>query len=182
MDGAGGMAHGCKVAGILGTWLLLGVGTVAHSCGGWWSYQRCSAPKPAATVRRIIIIANETSSYDVIWKQISLQPGQVIDDRALQQAEKKLEALKLFVLDPKAGIRPTVSVVDLECHREKDILVKVQEQAALQFFPKGQQHDCGTVYRGSSEETYSFLSSTQRMHRSVSPVSVAVAALSTERP
>jgi hypothetical protein len=115
-----------------------------------------TAAKPTVKIRGIILIAGEETSHEVILKQIGLKPGQQLDYAALRQAEKNLAALKLFVVDPERGIRPTVTVLDPDSDSAyRDIVVTVQELAPLKMFPKGQQHDFGKVVRGT-EAKYSF--------------------------
>jgi hypothetical protein len=58
-----------------------------------------------------------------------LWPGEVLRYPALRDAEKKLA--DLFVVDPKNGIRPTITVLNPEGDTEyKDILVNVREISA----------------------------------------------------
>jgi RNA polymerase sigma factor (sigma-70 family) len=97
-----------------------------------------AGPAPPARVGQIIIVGNEKTSQNVILRQIKLRPGQVIDYPALRKAEKNLEALNRFIVDPKKGIRPTVTVVDPDGDNPyKDILVTVQERGG----DRGKQPD-----------------------------------------
>lgn len=101
-------------------------------------------------IGKIFVIANETSSFEVILKALPFKAGQVIEHARLQQARMNLVGLGLFVVDRKSGIWPSVTAVaanaDDDSDRErKDILVRVQERASLKIFPKGQQHDFGKV-------------------------------------
>jgi uncharacterized protein (TIGR03067 family) len=82
---------------------------------------------PPARVGQIFIVGNEKTPQTVILKQIPLYPGQVLDYPSLRKAEAQLAQLKLFVVDPQKGIRPTVEVIDRDGDPYKDILVTVQE-------------------------------------------------------
>jgi hypothetical protein len=56
-------------------------------------------------------------------------PGQVLNSADLRAAERSLEKLNRFVVDPEKGIRPTVTVVDSDSDSPvKDILIQVQEK------------------------------------------------------
>jgi uncharacterized protein (TIGR03067 family) len=93
-------------------------------------------PIPEKAVRptmvgRIIIVGNEKTPAEMILKRLKLQPGKIFDDSSLRRAEKNLEGLDRFVVDPKKGMRPSVRVVDRESGSPyKDILVTVQERNA----------------------------------------------------
>jgi uncharacterized protein (TIGR03067 family) len=86
--------------------------------------------KAPARVGQIIIVGNEQTPDAVILRHLPFYPGAILDYRSLQDAEKKLAALGLFVVDAKKGIRPTVTVVDDAANAGpfKDIVVKVQEE------------------------------------------------------
>jgi hypothetical protein len=86
-------------------------------------------PSPAK-VGQIFIVGNENTPAEKILGHIPLHPGQVLRYPLLQEAEKKLAELKLFVVDSQKGIRPTVTIIEdpLNPNAEyKDILVQVQE-------------------------------------------------------
>lgn len=91
-------------------------------------------PPPGVTERparvgQIIIVGNEKTPDAAIRKHIPFFPGEVLRYPTLREAEKKLADLKLFVVDPKLGIRPTVTVLDdpANPNEYKDILVNVVE-------------------------------------------------------
>lgn len=84
------------------------------------------APEPAR-VGQIFVVGNGKTPMDVILRELDLYPGQVLSYSSLRSAEKKLAALKRFVVDPEAGIRPTVTVLapgGSFC----DVLVTVKER------------------------------------------------------
>jgi beta-lactamase regulating signal transducer with metallopeptidase domain len=94
--------------------------------------KKAQAPGPpprAVRVGQIIITGNVKTSSDVILKEVSLSPGQVLSYPALRKAEKNLAKLNVFVVDPKKGVRPTVTVIDADTDGEfKDIVIQVQEK------------------------------------------------------
>jgi RNA polymerase sigma factor (sigma-70 family) len=77
-------------------------------------------------VGQIIVAGNEKTPTADVLKKIPLQPGQILDFSALRQAEEKLAASKVFIVDARKGVRPTVTVVDGD-GPFKDILVTVRE-------------------------------------------------------
>jgi RNA polymerase sigma factor (sigma-70 family) len=88
-------------------------------------------PGDAARVGQILIIGNENVKQDVILRQIPLAPGQVLTSADLRAAERNLEKLGLFRVEPEKGIRPTVRVVDSSNDSGfKDIVVTVEEKPA----------------------------------------------------
>jgi RNA polymerase sigma factor (sigma-70 family) len=100
----------------------------------------------------INIVGHEKTPESVILPQLKLGPGDVLDESALPQAEKNLAALGVFVVDPKNGVRPTVTTVKSDKGTPyRDILVTVQEKPKLkeQMFPDGRSHDFGSVTRGT---------------------------------
>ena len=65
----------------------------------------------------------------MILKKLELAPGHVIDYPSIRKAEKKLAVLNLFVVDPKRGVGPTVTVVDPDSDSPyKDVVVTAQEK------------------------------------------------------
>jgi RNA polymerase sigma factor (sigma-70 family) len=81
---------------------------------------------PPARIGNILVRGNTDTPSSLILKTIRLYPGQVLDLQALDAAEKRLAALKQFVVDSKKGIHPTVTVVENE-GLFRDVLVTVQE-------------------------------------------------------
>ncbi len=79
-------------------------------------------------VGQIFITGNPITRQDVIFRAVPLFPGQVLRLRDLRIAEKNLERLGLFTIDPVKGVRPRVSVLEGE-GPFKDVLVDVQEAA-----------------------------------------------------
>jgi hypothetical protein len=90
-----------------------------------------SQPAARATPRKIgqiFIIGNEVTKQGVILEALGLFPGQVLRAADLRSAEKNLQRLGIFKIDPAKGIRPTVVVLNEEGEGEfKDILVSVEE-------------------------------------------------------
>jgi RNA polymerase sigma factor (sigma-70 family) len=89
------------------------------------------AERPPARVGQVFIIGNTKTRQNVILKQVSLYPGQVLSYPDLQTAEKNLARTGLFVVDPGKGVRPTVMVRDNAGDPDsefKDIVITVQEK------------------------------------------------------
>jgi outer membrane protein insertion porin family len=84
--------------------------------------------RPPARVGQIRIIGNQRISTESILAHVPLYPGQVLSYPELQQAEKNLAKLGLFVVDAATGVRPTIAVVDGE-GVYKDLLITVREKA-----------------------------------------------------
>jgi outer membrane protein insertion porin family len=84
-----------------------------------------------ARVGQIVIKGNTTVSSASILAHVALYPGQVLSFPDLQEAEKRLAGLGLFVVDREAGVGPTVTVIDTESEScFKDILITVKEKPA----------------------------------------------------
>jgi Surface antigen variable number repeat len=83
--------------------------------------------KGKARVGNIIIVGNNNTPDDVIRDCLDFYPGQELDKAKLRQGERTLERLKLFVVDPQKGIRPTVKAIDVNDSIYKDVLVTVEE-------------------------------------------------------
>ncbi|HEY8503236.1 MAG TPA: BamA/TamA family outer membrane protein [Gemmataceae bacterium] len=87
-----------------------------------------------ARVGRIIIQGNTVTRDNVILRQVPLYPGQILSYPDLITAEQNLARLGIFAVDPAAGVRPTVTVLEPETDSPfKDILVQVQEQPTGSF-------------------------------------------------
>jgi outer membrane protein assembly complex protein YaeT len=84
--------------------------------------------KPPAKVGEIRVVGNDVTRQNVILRQVPLYPGQPLTYPDLRVAERNLAKLGIFETNAQSGVRPTVSVTDLESDTEfKDILVQVQE-------------------------------------------------------
>lgn len=84
--------------------------------------------RPPAKVGQIVVVGNEVTRQNVILRQVPLYPGQVLTYPDLRVAERNLAKLGIFETNPQTGVRPTVSVIDMDSDTEfKDILVQVQE-------------------------------------------------------
>jgi hypothetical protein len=82
-------------------------------------------------VGHIRVVGNDATRQDVIRKAVSIFPGQVLTYQELRAAERTLEQLNLFEVNPKTGVRPTVTVVDSDNDDLfKDILIQVKEKKA----------------------------------------------------
>jgi beta-lactamase regulating signal transducer with metallopeptidase domain len=80
-------------------------------------------------VGQIIIKGNVRTEQEVILKAVPLFPGQVLSYAELRAAERNLERLNLFEVNPKTGIRPKITVVDADGDsRYKDIVIEVKEK------------------------------------------------------
>ncbi|HZZ78677.1 MAG TPA: POTRA domain-containing protein [Gemmataceae bacterium] len=82
---------------------------------------------PVDRVGEVIIVGNTVTRHDVIRKQVTLFPGEILDYTQLPVIEKRLAALKIFRFDPWTGARPRVTVVGKG--KFKDIVVEVEETA-----------------------------------------------------
>jgi RNA polymerase sigma factor (sigma-70 family) len=90
------------------------------------------AEKDPARVGQSFIIGNENVKQDVILRQVPLSPGQVLTYPGLRDAERNLEKLGLFRVEPDKGIRPTVKVVDPgDGSGFKDIVITVEEKPGV---------------------------------------------------
>ena len=101
--------------------------------------------KPPAKVGQIYIVGNDVTRQNVILRQIPLYPGQILTYPDLRLAEKNLAKLGIFETNGQTGVRPTVSVMDIDSDTEfKDILVQVQEQpTGSLIFGVGVNSDAG---------------------------------------
>ncbi len=113
---------------------------------------KAEAPKPAeekppARVGQVFIIGNEKTEQGVILKQVPVYPGQVLSYPDLKAAEKNLERTGLFVVDPRKGVRPTVTVRDNPVAPDsefKDIFITVEEvKTGSLMFGQGVNSDSG---------------------------------------
>jgi hypothetical protein len=77
----------------------------------------------------IVIVGNDKTPDKVILEALPFKPGQVVRPDDLKKAERNLERLNLFQVNPKEGVRPRVTFLensgDGTCF--KDILVIVKE-------------------------------------------------------
>ncbi len=79
-------------------------------------------------VGEVIIVGNEKTRDDVIRREVPLYPGQVLSYPDLRTAERNLERLHIFEINPETGVRPTVTVIEPDSDAEvKNVLVQVQE-------------------------------------------------------
>lgn len=103
--------------------------------------------RPPATVGQVIVIGNEVTRENVIRRQVPLYPGQVLTYPDLRVAERNLARLNIFEVNPEAGVRPTVSVIDPDGPNPvKDVLVNVQEtHTGSLLFGVGVNSDAGLV-------------------------------------
>jgi len=87
-----------------------------------------AAREPQRKCGQIFITGNIFTRQNVILSAISLYPGQTLRLSDLRRAEKKLERLGIFKIDPVKGIRPTVTVLEDDGKNPyKDILVSIEE-------------------------------------------------------
>ncbi len=97
--------------------------------------------KPAAAQKTVIagqikIVGNDVTRDDVILSLVGLYPGQTVCEADLKNAERCLTKAGYFEVNPSTGVRPTVSVIDVDGpDRFKDILVTVQEMNTASFRP-----------------------------------------------
>jgi hypothetical protein len=90
-----------------------------------------ASDEKSVRVGQIRIVGNDTIGQDVILRAAPIFPGQVLSYPELRSAERKLEQLNLFEVNPKTGIRPTITVVDPDSDSAfKDILIQVKEKRA----------------------------------------------------
>jgi outer membrane protein assembly complex protein YaeT len=101
--------------------------------------------RPPARVGQIYVIGNEVTKQNVILRQVPLYPGQPLTYPDMRLAEKNLARLNIFEMNPDAGIRPTVTVLDPDGDSEfKDIQVNVQEtRTGSLMFGVGVNSDAG---------------------------------------
>jgi outer membrane protein insertion porin family len=87
-----------------------------------------------AVVGQVIIQGNEVTRDNVIRRQIPLYPGQILTYPDLVVGAANLARLGIFEVNPEAGIRPTLTVLDPDGDSNvKDILVNVQETSTGSF-------------------------------------------------
>ncbi len=84
-------------------------------------------------VRQILIVGNEQTRDSVILRVLGIREGQVLSWPEIRAAEVRLANLQLFENNPETGIRPTISVVDTDDPRYKDVLVNVRETTTGSF-------------------------------------------------
>jgi outer membrane protein assembly factor BamA len=98
---------------------------VGNSCAG----QSQTEIRTPARIGQIIVAGNTRTSTESILAHVPLYSGQVLTYPELQQAEKALAELGLFVVDPAKGIRPWITVIDPDGDSAyKDILITVKEK------------------------------------------------------
>jgi outer membrane protein assembly complex protein YaeT len=113
----------------------VGVVPAFYQCGpGEMDVQLEVQERPRFYVGEVQIIGNTVTRDNVIRRQLGIYPGQVLQFPALLQAEQNLTRLNIFETKPEEGVRPTVTVQDLESDNPvKNVLVQVQESATGQF-------------------------------------------------
>jgi outer membrane protein insertion porin family len=107
------------------------------------TYLPGTAPAPAAPVPQsvrparvgdILIQGNQWTKEYVIRRQLPFLPGQILSLPDVRVAERNLARLGIFEMNPQTGVRPTVTIPDLEEDKElKTILVQVQETQTAAF-------------------------------------------------
>lgn len=86
-------------------------------------------PRPSPRVGQLFIVGNTRTEQDIILKHVRLYPGAELKYPDLQETERNLRKLGIFVNDPVKGIRPTVTVIDPNDDSPyKDILIQVKEK------------------------------------------------------
>jgi outer membrane protein assembly complex protein YaeT len=83
-------------------------------------------------IRNINIVGNEHTRENVVLRVLGLYEGQVLMWPEVQNAENRLAALGLFETSPEKG-RPTITVVDTDDPRYKDVIVQVKETTTGSF-------------------------------------------------
>jgi outer membrane protein assembly complex protein YaeT len=113
----------------------VGVVPAFYQCGpGEMDVQLEVQERPRFYVGEVQIIGNTVTRDNVIRRQLGIYPGQVLQFPALLQAEQNLTRLNIFETKPEEGIRPTVTVPDLDGDNPiKTVLVQVQEAPTGQF-------------------------------------------------
>jgi outer membrane protein assembly factor BamA len=98
-------------------------------------------------VGQIFIAGNEITRHHVILKCLPFYPGWPLTYYDIRKAEKNLEKLGIFKIDPRKGIRPRITVIDASGENPfKDILVEVEETStwSVRLMP-GFHPRCGPV-------------------------------------
>jgi outer membrane protein assembly factor BamA len=113
----------------------VGVVPAFYQCGpGEMDVQLEVQERPRFYVSEVNIIGNTVTRDNVIRRQLGIYPGQVLQFPALLQAEQNLTRLNILEVKPEEGIRPTVTVPDLDTDNPlKQVLVQVQETTTGQF-------------------------------------------------
>jgi outer membrane protein assembly complex protein YaeT len=90
--------------------------------------------RPPLTVGQVVIVGNTVTRDNVIRRQIPLQPGQILTLPDVEVGMANLQRLGIFKNEPENGIRPTISILDLESDTTaKDVLVQVEEAPTGSF-------------------------------------------------
>jgi outer membrane protein assembly factor BamA len=89
-------------------------------------------PLPART-GEILIEGNEVTKDPVIRRQLPFKPGQILGLPDTRLAERNLASLGIFVVDPRTGVRPTVTIDPDSDGEFKKIFVRVQEAPTTGF-------------------------------------------------
>ncbi len=80
-------------------------------------------------VGNVFVVGNSKTPQTVILAQVQIYPGQVLTLPDLRAAERRLEKLNLFEVNPDKGIRPTVSPIDSAYGSDyRDLVVRVVEK------------------------------------------------------
>lgn len=94
-----------------------------------------ATPVNPVRIGDIVIEGNKKTENKIILDQLNLYPGQVLSLPDLRAAEKNLEKLGLFRVEPQNKIRPRVTVLDPESPSSfKDILVTVAEKPPVHYY------------------------------------------------
>jgi hypothetical protein len=98
---------------------------VQDTCTGHLGEELRVAKPPR--IGEVIIVGNAQTKDRIIRSAAGLYPGDVLNYPQLQQAERNLEKLGIFVVDRERGLRPTVSVLEDEDAEFKNVLIQVKE-------------------------------------------------------
>jgi outer membrane protein assembly factor BamA len=83
-------------------------------------------------IGEVVILGNTITQDHVIRDVLNLYPGEKLQLSKLRVAEQNLAKRGLFRVDPKIGIRPTVTWLESP-GQFKDIVVKVEEGQTISF-------------------------------------------------
>lgn len=82
-------------------------------------------------VDRILILGNRVTPQAVILAPLPFQEGSRISRLDLRTAERRLERLGIFAIDPHRGWRPSVTHFEPRAGGLVDVLIDIQEKDCL---------------------------------------------------
>jgi outer membrane protein assembly complex protein YaeT len=82
----------------------------------------------------IKIVGNRVTRDDIIRKQLTFMPGQILDVTKIRESERNLARLQIFKMDPQSGSAPRIYLEDTDIPSPyKNVIVEVEEDRTGSF-------------------------------------------------